>query len=399
MKTKISAACIALLVLAAPGILRGRDIDLDAVYIDTESDLYRRLVEKKLEAYQKAGAQFVDRDVIFAWWSDGFTILYVKELRGTNIVYSYDRNRRRSREIARVEGALTGIRSSLGGRYVFIKRIMERRNAVPKGETLMLDLRSREQKILEPAGPFIDFSLSPGGNAIIYESKNGMLEYSPGGGRRTSVVVRSAYSDMARSGDPVIAHLSPNRRKILFVSGSGGSYRARLSAGRQSRELAGITSSSELFWIDNDRVACRRGGAGNYTVEIFNAATGRFNVLLEDSLNTNICYSPVPGMLSFLHQQMIHFYDVRSGEHTVTGIEGEDVGFSPDGNRFISLYLKRLFLTGTVTSRKKRPELAAVALDIAGLYKKVLDSGKVFSNDYSKEYARKKIYVYRKFAR
>ncbi len=399
MRTKISAACVAFLVFAASGTLQGRDIDLDAVYIDTGSDLYRRLLEKKLEAYQKAGAQLIDRDVIFAWWNDGFTILYVKELRGTNIFYAHDRNRRRSREIARVGGTLTAIRSSLGGRYVFIKRLVKRGNNVPRGETLMLDLRSKRQVRLAPAGPFIDFSLSPGGDTILYETKDGILEYAPDGGRRTIVARRSEYSEITRGGDPVIARFSPNRKKILFVSGSGGSYRARLKARGQSRDIAGITSASELFWLDNDRIVFRRGGAGSYTVETFNASTGRFAVLHGGSLNTNICYSPVPGMLSFLYQQMIHFYDVRSGERTVAGIEGEDVDFSPDGNRFISLYLGRLFCTGTVTLRKRRPEIAAVTHDIANLYKKVLDSGREFSNDYSPEYVRKKISAYGKFAR
>ncbi len=390
---------MAVLFFAAPGELLARDIDLDAIYIDPGSDLYRRLLEKKLDAYQAAGARFIDRDVIFAWWGDGLTVFYIRELPRTNIVYAYGRNSRKIEEIARMEGAITAVRNSLNGRYAFIKRLIRRGRGVPQGETVVLDLRLKRLAVLGSSYPFLDFSLGSGGNSLLYESKEGIVEYFPDGGRRTKVASKSAYSDIITVGAPVVACISPNGKKTVFMSGSGGTYRTRVTYRGKAWDLPGITSVSELFWLDNARIACRRGGAGSYSVEIYDTERKRFRALLADSLNTNINYSPYPKMLSFLHQQVIRFYDLRTNEMTNTGLEGEDVIFSPDGNRFISLYLKKLFLISTVTAKKKRAELTVSAGEIVGVYKKVLDSGKELSNDYSREYVLKKISAYGKVAR
>ena len=82
------------------GGLGARDINLDAIYLNTGSPLYEKLLEKKVEAYQAANAEFIDRDVIFASWGDGSTILYIKELPKLNVAYAYDRGSRKSRRSA-----------------------------------------------------------------------------------------------------------------------------------------------------------------------------------------------------------------------------------------------------------------------------------------------------------
>jgi len=95
---------------------------------------------------------------------------------------------------------------------------------------------------------------------------------------------------------------------------------------------------------------------------------------------------------------VIHAFDIRRVEKITIGLEGEDVSFSPDGNRFISLYLKKLFITSMATVKKKNIELAKTAKEISALYRNLLDARGDMANEYSPEYIRKKISIYGKLA-
>lgn len=374
--------------------LYARDINLDAIYINTDSRHYHNLLEKKIEAYQVAGSQFIDRDVSFACWGDGFTILYVKEVPQLNIVYCYSRTTRQSQELFRITGTITAARISSNGRHLFLKRLREVENSLPRGETLILDLTSKGIKILESGFPFIDFSVAPGGNSLLFENRDGIAEYSPDSGSIRVRVKRSEYAGIISPGAPSIAYLSPNAMKILIVNGSGGSYRSKLIASGKTLMVPGITSATELYWLDNNLLIYRVGGTGSYSVNQYDTTTQRSTLLLTNSLNTNIQFSIFPKMISFLKDQVIQVYDVRNNENINTGLEGEDVVFSPDGNRFLSLYLKKLFCTSFATVNKKNIELAKNAKQIISLYKNILDSGKDLANEYSSEYAKRKIAVY-----
>ena len=376
------------------GGLAARDINLDAIYLNTGSPLYEKLLEKKVEAYQAANAEFIDRDVIFASWGDGSTILYIKELPKLNVAYAYNRSSRKNREIGRIEGTITAFRQSSGGSYLFIKRLVEVPGSVPRGETLILNVASKKISVLASSYPFIDFSVAPGGNSILYETGAGIAEYAPGGEPGRVMIARSEYADMARSGDPVIAHFSPNGKKSVIVSGSGGSYRSRMKAAGAAWVLPGVTSASELYWLDNNQLVYRIGTSGNYSVCLYDAATRQPKVLLDNSLNTNIQYSPYPKLITFLKDQVIRVYDVKSREMVNTCLEGEDSSFSPDGNRFISLYLKKLFITGITSVKKKNTELTKKAKEITALYRSLLENRNNLSNEYSEEYVRKKIAAY-----
>ncbi len=394
MKNRVSCLLVTVIVSLMAGTLIARDINLDAIYINPGSPVYGRLLEKKLEAYQLAGSEFIDRDVIFAGWGDGNTVLYVKELPQLNVAYAYNRVLRKSREIGRIVGTITALKQSAGGSYLFIKRLVEVPGAVPRGETLILNVATKQITVLNSAYPFIDFSVAPGGNSILYESGGNIVELIPETESRSVTVRRPDYADITRSGEPVIAHLSPNGKKAVLVSGSGGSYRSKLTAAGASWELPGVTSATELYWLDNNQLVYRKGASGNYSVCLYDAVTRRSTILLDNSLNTNIHYSSYPKIITFLKNQIIRVYDVRKREMINTCIEGEDASFSPDGNRFISLYLKKLFVTGITSVKKKNTELTKKAKEIVALYHSLLENGKELSNDYSGEYVQKKISAY-----
>jgi hypothetical protein len=379
-------------------VLYARDINLDSVYINAESGLYSRLLEKKIEAYQAAGSQFVDRDVIFANWGDGNTILYVKEAPRINVINSFNRATRRSRELFRVTGTITAVKSSANGRYLFIKRLIEVEQSVPRGETQVLDVYAKKTATLESVYPFLDFSLAPGGNSILIETGDGIVEYFPDTGRRNRVVPRKDYADILQPSAPAIAYQSPNRKQVVVACGSGGSYRGKMISYGRSWLVPGITSASELFWVDNNLLVYRRGYAGNFSVHLYDTAAQKTSELLNNSLNTNIQFSVYPKIISFLQDQVIHVYDIRRIENITIGLEGEDVSFSPDGNRFISLYLKKLFITSMAAVKKKNIELAKTAKEIMTLYQNLLGSRKDMANEFSPEYIRKKISVYSKIS-
>lgn len=379
-------------------ILYARDINLDSVYIDADSSLYNRLLEKKIEAYQAAGSQFIDRDVIFASWGDGNTILYVKEAPRINVITLFNRATRRHQELFRLTGTITAVKSSANGRYLFIKRLIEVEQSVPRGETQVLDIYAKKSVILGSVYPFLDFSLAPGGNSILIESGEGIVEYFPDTGRRNRVVQRKDYADILQPGAPAIAYQSPNRKQVVVACGSGGSYRGKIISSGRSWQVPGITSASELFWVDNNLLVYRKGYPGNFSVHLYDAAARKSSELLSNSLNTNIQFSVYPKIISFLQDQVIHAYDIRRVENITIGLEGEDVCFSPDGNRFISLYLKKLFITSMATVKKNNIEMAKTAKEIMNLYQNLLGSSKEMANEFSPEYIRKKISVYSKIS-
>lgn len=394
MKNRVSCLLAALVVSLMTGNIFARDINLDAIYINQGSTFYSKILEKKLEAYQAAGSEFIDRDVIFAGWGDGNTVLYVKELPQLNIACAYNRITRKSSEIGRIVGTITALKQSAGGSYLFIKRLVEVPGSIPRGETLILNVASKKVSVLNSTYPFIDFSVAPGGNSLLYETGDGIAEFIPEIESRRVTIRRAEYSDIARDGEPVIAHLSPNGKKAVIVSGSGGSYRSKLSVAGVSWTLPDVTSATELYWLDNNQLVYRTGASGNYSVCLYNAVTRQPAILLDNSLNTNIQYSTYPKIITFLKDQVIRVYDVRKKEMINTCLEGEDASFSPDGNRFISLYLKKLFITGITSVKKKNTELTKKAKEIIDLYRGLLENGKELSNEYSGEYLQKKISAY-----
>jgi hypothetical protein len=373
-----------------------RDINLDAIYLKETSPYYNRLLESKLTAYETVNSQFIARHVIFAMWQNGYNIIYIKEFPDINILYSYNRITRAHTELCRMQGTIVAAASLVNGSYVYLKRLRVAEGQMVKGETIAVDLKTKRTRMLEPSYPFIDFSLSPDGRGILYETNSGIVEYCTETKVKSLIMRRSVYADIVKSGSPTIARLSPNRKKIVLVNGSGGTYRAKIFAYGRPLRLMGISSSSELYWINNNQLVYRKGFAGSYSVHVYDASAHGSRVLEADSLNTNIRFSNLAKMVSFLHDQLIRIYDIRHNQIIKTGLEGEDVLFSPDGSRFISLFLKRLFITNVYFVKRKYTEIADVSKQIISLYKNFLDSKNDWTNDFSPEYVKRKISVYNK---
>ena len=375
-----------------------RDINLDAIYINISSPYYAKLLERKFTAYQSVNSQLVDRDVIFAFWKDGFNILYLKEFSGLNILCSYNRNTQSYEELHRIGGIITSAKNSSNGKFIFIKRLREASDFSLQGETIVFDIHSKKIKVLDSPNPFVDYSLSPGGNELLYETERGIVEFSPDTDDTNVIVAKAAYSDIVKSNSPTIAFMSPNKKKIMLVNGSGGLYRSKFISAGKSWQLAGVTSSSEIFWINNNQVIYRKGDAGNYSVHVYDVAARRSAVVAGNSLNTNIQFSNISKMAAFLQDQVIQIYDVRRNTVVNVGLEGEDVFFSPDGSRFISLYLKKLFINNVDMIKRKNMELVKISKQIQALYRNLLESKSDWMNEYSPEYLRKKISVYNKIS-
>ena len=396
MKIRSLPLLLAIAFFGFAGSAYSRDINLDAIYINTNSSAYTRLIEKKLDAYRAAQSQFIARDVIFAVWKDGITILYIREVPELNVVFAFNRNTRSNSEVCRLEGMIVAVKSSASGKFLFIKRLRQGRDMVPFGEMVVLNTATGKFSTMGPSYPFIDFSVAAGGNAVLMETRDGIEEFSPDAGSKTLLLKKSTYSDIVISGAPSLAYYSPNGTKALILCGSGGSYRSKLINSGSSLTITGMTSASEICWISNNQLIYRTGGPGNYSLRLYDSKNRRSNRLADDSLNTNLQFSSIPKMVTFLKDQVIQVYDVRQKIITNTCLEGEDVLFSPDGNRFISLYLKKLFIANFYAVKKNNFELIKNSREILELYRKLQALRTEWANEFTGDYLRKKVAVYRK---
>ena len=85
--------------------------------------------------------------------------------------------------------------------------------SVPRGETLILNVASKKISVLASSYPFIDFSVAPGGNSLLYETGAGIAEYAPGGEPGRVLIARAEYADMARAGRSRHRAFFPEREK------------------------------------------------------------------------------------------------------------------------------------------------------------------------------------------
>jgi len=80
-----------------------------------------------------------------------------------------------------------------------------------------------------------------------------------------------------------------------------------------------------------------------------------------------------------------------------TGIEGEESYFSPDGRRFTSIYLGKLYVSSLNMVEKYRIDIRRNAEDLIKLYRKAAESKSIWESDYSPEYINKKVRQYDRF--
>ena len=381
-------------------IALARDINLDEIYIKRSSPLLKKLVFEKLDTYEKVNAVFVARNVIFSGWISGYRIIYIREVPGNiNIIYRYHTRKQKHEIVYRLRGLITCAHIGWSGRYVFLKRLIQREGAIPYGERVIINLESKEAIISQTGSPFLDFSIPASGNSILYESKRGFVEFYPDSETRRLVLDRRRYRDIVDSKNPSIAFLSPGRRTILVINGGGGSYRGKIIQGSRAFRIAGISSATEICWIDNHRILFRRGSAGSFSAILYNIKRRRSRVLISNSLNTNISFSHHSSIVSLIKNQIIVLYFTRGRKLMNTGLEGEDISFEPNGKYFTSLIFKKLFIVNLNTLIRKRIELRRSWRSLLRLYRNAGTDSTHFENEYSANYITRKVSMYKSLLR
>lgn len=378
--------------------LPARDIDLDRIYIDPNDTLYSQLTAIKDKTYSDISSLPLDSRVIYAEWANGDDIVYIKEYENVNIAFIYNRAQGRKNEIARFPGTVTS--SSLNStKDSLIAKTLEYTASGTSAFIYFINLGKKT--VIKKSSPyyFLDYTLLPGSDSILLYAGRGLVRFSPEGGEKELLFTPDRYRELQRSGEAVLAFISPDNRKHLFVTGSGGSYDARLVTSSVSSGVPGISSASDLCWIDNNRFAYCGGSAGEYSVNIYDSSAAKKAVLVSGTLNPDINFSREAGILTYLDNQMIILFTVREFRGKSTGLEGEEVYFSPDGRKFTSIYRGRLYVTSLNMLQKNRIAVRGNAEKILSMYKSAMTKKQVWLNDYSKNYIEKKYKLYENFIR
>ncbi len=395
MIKKITA--IILLILAINVPLQSRDIDLDAIYLEKDSNLYRQITAAKEKLYQRISSLYIDSNVIYAEWANGEEIVYIKEFSGINIVYKYTRSSRKKDEITRFSGSVTSALLSRGGSFLYIKTLFYNDDAEAESETLAVDINSKEVQKKKSGFLFLDFTLHPSGKGIVYQSGEGIVRKDQISGENHVLLSKDRYSDLSSGGDPVLAFISPDEKKTVLISGNGGSYKTRITANSGQTQLDGVSSNTDLRWIDNNRFVYRSGGGGEYSVRVYDLNSGKSRELISGTLNPDINYSEIPGLITCLDNQVITVISRDLKKRIDTGIEGEESYFSPDGRKFTSIYLGKLYVSSLNMVEKYRIEIRRNAEDLIKLYRKTAETKTAWQSDYTPEYINKKVRQYDRF--
>lgn len=394
MTEKILCLLFALLI-SVP--LQSRDIDLDAIYLEKNSVIYGQITSAKEKLYERISSLFIDSNVIYAEWSGGDEIIYIKEFPGINIVYKYTRSVRKRAEIARFSGTVTAAVLSKTGSFLYAKTLYYNDNADAVSETVSIDINSGSVKQNRSGYLFLDFTLHPSGKGIVRQNGRGIVKTDSVTGESRLVVSGDTFSDLSAGGDPVLAFISPDEKKTVLVSGSGGTYKTRIITPSGQSPVDGVSSGTDLRWIDSSRFVYRSGGGGDYSARIYDITSGKSVEILSGTLNPDINYSEIPGLITCLENQIITVITRDLKKRISTGIEGEESFFSPDGRKFTSIYLGKLYVNSLNMVEKYRIEIRRNAEELIRLYKNAAETRSAWQSDYTPEYISKKIRQYDRY--
>ena len=126
-----------------------------------------------------------------------------------NIIYIHKLNKRISYELNRVHGVITVARLSHNGRYLILKRLMQKGRKTLYGEMVILNIKTTKMTKMKMPYFFLDFSIPFEGNSIIFERKNRIVELSLDTRITSELIKRSVYSDIVMQTNPSIAFPSP----------------------------------------------------------------------------------------------------------------------------------------------------------------------------------------------
>jgi len=383
---------ISLLMINVP--LFSRDIDLDRIYINPASGIYKEITETKERLYSRIFALQIDTGVIFSSWAGNGKVIYIKEIDTLNIVYEYSRSSSRSREIHRFRGNVTTAMLNPAGTLLAVKNLFYS-SGKPVSQNIFINTASGTVKTGNSRAMFKDMTFYPAGDSLLINEGRGIVKYSPFTGERELILPASRYNDIIEAGTTVTAHLSPDKRKKAVLAGGGGQYRGKLFTESGTRNLTGVSSNLDLQWLDNNRFVYRSGYAGNYSVKIYETAQNRQITLINSTLNPDIHYSHEAGIITYLNNQVINIYNTKTGHNVHTGLEGEVVYFSPDSSRFTSIYLGKLWLTNINMLLRRNIEIRRHARSMVDLYTAALENKSAHENDYSQNYIKLKIELYK----
>ena len=392
---KVFYLILLLFVINVP--LLSRDIDLDSVYLEKSSSLYREITSVKEKLYGRISSLYIDSNVIFAQWYTGDEIVYIKEFPQLNIVYKYNRNSREREEIIRFSGNVTYADLNRTGNIIYAKILFFDDNGDAKSESILINISSREMTKKRSKYLFIDYTMHPTEDSVINESKEGIIKTSLISFDSKLIIPRNKYDDIASGSDPVLAYISHDEKKTAIITGSGGSYKTKIITDQGNQILNGVSSCSEFKWIDNNRFVYMSGGGGNYYVKVYDVTTKKSKELVSATLNPDINFSDKPAIITALENQIITVIPRDLNSRVETGLEGEESYFSPDGRRFTSIYLGKLYVSSLNMIEKYRLDIRRSAEELIRLYEKAADMKSIWISDYSREYINKKIKQYDKF--
>ena len=383
------------LIAAVP--LYSRDIDLDKIYIQESCPIYAKIIDKKIEAFKKGGAGFIDKNVAFAEWINGREIVYVKEQESINIIYLFDTIKHTRSEISRFDGTVTYFKLSQTGKFAVLKKFSIDADANTAAFMVVVKIYQKQVMLFKSNYLFADFTISRSGQSIFLEKKSGIFEFFPDSGFE-KLVIKSREYEKIKSGDSnIFAYQSPDANKFAILCGQAGNYKAIIQGDQENKVIDNISSSTEFFWVDNNSIAYRKGGPGSFRSVIYNIKYDFEKILADDSFNTGLVYSNQAKAFSFLKGQLINFYFPAGAQIIQTGLEGEDSALSPDSTRFLSIFNRNLFIGNISVLDKKTLQVKKISAEILVLYNELLKLKKCWGNEFSNLYIKRKIAAYKNF--
>jgi hypothetical protein len=388
----ILSYCIAII----PTGIFARDVNLDSIYINNPA-LSNNLKNLKLDAYSSAKSIFVSNNVAFAHWIQKDELVFIKESAKSASVFRYKLNGAQT-PVCSVQGTVTVCIPSASGKYLYLKT-MESVNNKPFFYFITVDLEKSTFVKKSSSYPFLDFTVSPKNDAYIYFDGDSFIEVSPNGSSKKILGSKEFSIILPPKLQQTLLLYSPNYKNKLVLSGNDADYQSIILGTKGNSIFGDLSSSSEIFWIDNSRILFRTGHSGNFSIALFNYNASAHKTILENSLNTNICFSPLPKIASFVDHQLINIYNVSNNSITNIGLEGEDTYFSSNGLFFTSLLYKRLYITRVDYTKKYREEILSHVNDIIAIYSQVLRNKSYWKNDFTPEYCKRKLEAYQKLNR
>ena len=376
-----------------------RDVDLDGIYVKKSSKFLSRLVGAKLDLYAAVGAVPVADGVAFAGWSSGARLVYVREQSDRISLMEYYTSSRRFGQVASLSGGVTYARMPVNGRYAYMTLLDQGKGIVPESFFVTVDLRSGNVKKYPSRSVFVDYGVTRYGESFIREEGDGLVETFPDMMKKRTVLSRSQYAAYVKKNRAVIAVPSTDFRRVLVLSGEGGSYDAAVfEDGRMTGRIDGVGSCVDLCWIDNKSIAFRHGAPGLYGVRLYSCVDGTTSRIGAPTMNTNLSYSEYNGLLSYLTDGALTFCRVSGGEPEIWPLEGEDVSFAPGGNSFCILYGGRLFIVQRETMKSRAVELRRCAVKVLSVYRDLAGSPQDWENSFSRDYIARKIALYERLS-